>query len=414
MPQDFLDIDASLTNPEFFAGMDFHRLFAHLRETDPVHWTTGDYARGYWSLSRYDDCVAVMSDPELFSSAAGTHLPPLGRDLTEKEDRMMGTDAHMLMTDPPDHGRRRRPINKHFSVPVVSHLRGMFSQVASEILDAAEAKNDIDLVEDIAAQMPVKVVLRLLGVPESDWLKVREMAVRAMHSQDSEFLEEEHDALTAVVAYVDQVYTYVAQLIRDRRAHPSDDYATIIAQLRDGDELFTEREAGFMALGFVLGGLEGTRNALSVGVMELMHRPDQVRLVMEDPAVAKSAVEEILRWTTPSKNRLRVATADTEIRGRKIKKGDWVVAWIMSANRDSAVFEHPDTFDVTRTPNKHLSFGHGNHTCLGRAMARLEMEILVPEIFRRFPQIAPAGGAEWVVSDNATGLKRFPVRLTPA
>ena len=305
-------------------------------------------------------------------------------------------------------------MNKYFSKPVVTHMRPMFEQVITEILDAAEAKNDIDLVADVAAQLPVKVILRLLGVQEEDWAAVQNMAARALHSQDAEFLEAEHDELSAVIAYIDQVYQYVVGLIRDRRAVPSDDYATILANLRDGDELFTEHEAGFMAVGFVLGGLEGTRNAAAVGLLELMQRPDQAALVAGDPAVATSAVEEVLRWVTPSKNRLRVATADTEIGGKRIRKGDWVVGWIASANRDPEVFDRPDVFDVTRSPNKHLSFGHGDHTCIGRAMARLELEILFPAMFRRFPTLQPRGDAEWLVSDNATGLKRAPVRLIPA
>jgi len=411
VPLDVVDIDRSLTSPDFFAGMQFHELFARLREEDPVHWTDGDYERGYWSLTRYEECVAIMADPTLFSNRAGPHLPPKGRDLTPAEHVKFGTDVHILMTDPPEHGRRRRPMNKHFSVPVVSHMRPMFTEIVEEILDAAEAKGDIDMVADIASVLPVKVILRLLGVREEDWAAVQQMAVRALHSQDAEFLEAEHDELTAVVTYIDQVYQYVAALIRDRRATPSDDYATILAQLRDGDELFTEHEAGFMAVGFVLGGLEGTRNAVSVGLMELMARPDQAQRVAAEAGLAKSAVEEVLRWTTPSKNRLRVATADTELGGKQIRAGDWVVGWIASANRDAAVFDRPDTFDVTRTPNKHLSLGYGDHTCIGRAMARLELEILFPAFFRRFGRIEPLGEPEWLVSDNATGLKRYPVRV---
>ncbi|MPQ96492.1 cytochrome P450 [Modestobacter sp. I12A-02628] len=406
-----LDVDRCLTDPQFFAGMQFHDLFRRLRAEDPVHWTVGDYERPYWSLTRYDDCVALMSDSTLFSNLAGPHLPPKGRDLTPEEHRMFGTNTHILMSDPPDHGRRRRPMNKHFSVPVVTRLRPMFSEIVTDLLDAAEAKGDFDIVADIAAPLPVKVILRLLGVQEEDWAAVQQMAVNALHSQDAEFQVDGHDELTAVVTYIDQVYQYVLGLILDRRATPADDYATILAQLRDGDELFTEREAAFMAVGFVLGGLEGTRNAVSVGLMELMAHPEQARALAADPALTSGTVEEVLRWTTPSKNRLRVATADTELGGKQIRAGDWVVGWIASANRDEAVFDRPDDFDITRTPNKHLSFGHGDHTCIGRAMARLELEILFPAFVQRFGDLQTRGEPEWLVSDNATGLKRYPVRV---
>ena len=414
MSQDVLDIDQCLTTPEFFSRPDHLDLFARLRAEDPVHWTDGDYERGFWSLSRYDDCVAIMSDSTLFSNLAGPHLPPKGRDLTPEEHCKFGTNVHILMTDPPDHGRRRRPMNKHFAVPLVARMRPLFTEIIDEILDAAEAKNDIDLVEDVAAQLPVKVILRLLGVAEEDWAKLQEMTVRALHSQDPEFLDAEHDELTAKIDYIDQVYKYVVGLVRERRAAPTEDYASILAQLRDGDELFTEHEAGFMAVGFVLGGLEGTRNTATVGLMELMDRPELARQVVDSPALAKSAVEEVLRWASPSKNKLRVATADTMIGGKQISKGDWVVGWIASANRDESVFDHPNTFDITRSPNKHLSFGHGDHSCIGRAMARLELEILFPEMFRRFPNMERRGEAEWVVSSTTTGLKRLPVCLDPS
>lgn len=413
---DVLDIDRSLTTPDFFAGMEFHDLFTRLRAEDPVHWTEGTHDRNFWSLSRYADCLTIMSDATLFSNLAGPHLPPKGRELTPEEHHRFGTGSHILLSDPPDHGRKRRPMNKHFAVPVVTPMRPVFTEIVNEILDEAADRNDVDLVADIAAQLPVKVILRLLGVAEEDWSTLQNMAVRMMHSQDATthdaaYVEAQHDELTAKVAYMDQVFQYCAGLIRDRRATPREDYASIFAQLSDGGEPFSERDAGFMAVGFVLGGLEGTRNAVSVGLMELMNRPEQARRLVDSPGLAKSAVEEVLRWTTPSKNRLRVATADTEIGGQKIRKGEWVVGWITSANRDEEVFERPFEFDIARSPNKHLSFGHGTHSCIGRAMARLEMEILFPEVFRRFPTIEARGEPEWVVSDNATGLNRFPVRL---
>lgn len=407
------DIDAKITDPQFYAGLDFHELFAYLRANDPVHWTEGNYERGYWSLSRYDDCVAVLEQPILFSNRAWNHLPPSGREMTEKEKEGMGVDVHILLTDPPAHTKRRRPMNKHMSVPVISHLRPMFEGIAHEILDEAEAKNEIDIVEDVAALMPVKVILRLLGVPDDDWAKIRDFTTKALLTQDGEYIDEKDDGLAVTAKYIAAVNEYLLGLIRDRRVNPTEDYATIIAQLQDSDGLLSEQEASYMAVGFVLGGLEGTRNALSVGTYELLQNPDQAELLRRQPDLAKSAVEEILRWSTPSKNRLRVATEDTVIGDKQIKAGDWVVAWTMSANRDEAVFENPDMFDIARTPNKHLSFGLGAHTCLGRAMARLEMEILIPLMLERFPGMTLNGTPEWLVSDNATGLKRLPVRLKP-
>jgi cholest-4-en-3-one 26-monooxygenase len=411
MTSEVVDIDQSLTTPEFFAGLGFHPVFAYLRAEDPVHWTVGHYERGFWSLSRYEDCVRIMSDATLFSNLAGPHLPPKGRPLTPEEEYKFGTNAHILMSDPPEHGRRRRPMNKYFSMPVVTPMRPMFKDIVTEILDAAEARNDIDLVVDVADQLPVKVILRLLGVLEEDWAALQNMVARALHAQDPEYKEAERDELSARITYIDHVYQYVADLIRDRRITPADDYATILAQLRDGDELFTEHEAAFMAVGFVLGGLEGTRNAASVGLMELMDRPEQAQRVAGSPELAKSAVEEVLRWATPSKNRLRVATADTEIGGKHIARGDWVVGWITSANRDEDVFDDPQRFDIHRSPNPHLSFGIAEHFCLGVHLARLEGRVFFEELLSRFSEIALAGEPVRVRSNLNNAYKKLPVRM---
>ncbi|MFV2178561.1 cytochrome P450 [Actinomadura sp. LOL_016] len=411
---DWDDVDTKLTDPAFFAGPHFHELFTMLRREDPVHWThRGAYSRGYWSLTRYEDCLALLDDPVLFSSSLGTHLPPEGRDLTEEERYKMGYDVQLVVSDPPVHSGKRRPFNKHFSVPAVARMHDACDEIVDQIIAGIAPKGEADVVEDIAAQLPVNLFLTMMGVPREDWDHLRKITLTMLHPQDPEFLEEGADPTQAVLRSSAALYDYAAQLTGSRRGAATDDFTSLIANMKVGGEPLDERDAGWMTFSVIAGGLETTRNAAAIGIMELMRRPEQARLVAADPAVAKSAVEEIIRWVTPSKNRLRLATADTEIRGQKIRKGDWVVGWIVSANRDEAAFDDPQTFDVQRTPNKHLGFGDGEHLCLGRNVARLELQVLIQKLFTALPDLQPAGEAEWVASDNTTGLKRLPVRFAP-
>jgi cytochrome P450 len=408
----FDEIDANLTDPSFFAGEHFHETFTVLRRQDPVHWTTGSYARGFWSVTRYEDILEMLDDPVTFSSSAGTHLPPDGRDLSQEERRKLGYDVQLVVADPPVHGQKRRPINKHFSVPAVARFHADCDRIVDEILDRCEELGEVDVVADIAALLPVNLFLSLMGVPHEDWDHVRAITLKMLHPQDPEFLAEGEDPTQAIIDASDALYSYALRHTMERRDNPTDDFASLIANMKvDGGGRLDERDAGWLSFSVIAGGLETTRNAAAIGIMELVRRPEQARLVATDSAIAKSAVEEILRWVTPSKNRLRVATTDTTLGGKKIKKGDWLVGWGVSANRDEEVFDNPDQFDVTRSPNRHLAFGDGEHICLGRNVARLELLVLIQKLFARFPEMELVSEAEWVASDNTTGLKRLRVRM---
>jgi cytochrome P450 len=206
---------------------------------------------------------------------------------------------------------------------------------------------------------------------------------------------------------------YMSHHVLARRGKSGSDFATLIANKDYRGKLLSEREAGNMGFTVVAGGLETTRNAAAIAIMELARRPEQAALLQDDK-VAKTAVEEIIRWVTPSKNRLRVATRDLEIGGKRIKQGDWVVGWVVSANRDETVFGPTATeFDITRNPNPHLGFGDGEHICLGRNVARLELRVLLQKLFARFPDLHLAGEPEWVHSTNTTGLTSLPLAFEP-
>lgn len=409
------DIDEKLVDPAFFAGTDFHETLKQLRHEDPVHWTdASSYRRGFWTLTRYEDCLRLLQEPENFSSSAGTHIPPLGRELTDEERYKMGYDVQLVVKDPPEHAVLRRPFNPHFSVPAVAKFHGDCERIVDEIIDEIAVKGAAEGVRDIAALLPVRLFLDLMAIPHKDWDTVRAITLKMLHPEDPRFGSPDAADFNAVIAdAMGSLYDYISAHVLSRRGNPSDDFASLIANKDYRGELLSEREAGWMGFSVVAGGLETTRNAAAVAIMELIKRPEQAALLQDD-AVAKTAVEEIIRWVTPSKNRLRVATKDLEIGGKEIKQGDWVVGWIVSANRDETVFgPTADQFDITRDPNPHLGFGDGEHLCLGRNVARLELKILLQRLFERLPDMRLAGDVEWVHSTNTTGLSTLPIAFEP-
>jgi cholest-4-en-3-one 26-monooxygenase len=191
------------------------------------------------------------------------------------------------------------------------------------------------------------------------------------------------------------------------------DFASIIGAMEVEGRPLTGEEVRWFCFLFFTGGLETTRNATAVGLWQFMENPDQAQIVRDNPDALKGAVEEVLRWVTPSKNRLRVATEDVEVGSKTIKKGDWLVTWLVSANRDEDVFDRPDAFDVTRDPNPHLGFGIGEHLCLGRYLARLELGVILSGVLNGLPDMKAAAAPVWVESNNHTAFRSLPVTFTP-
>lgn len=411
---DWNKIDDDLTTPLFFAGTDFHETFAVMRREDPVHWTKGNYERGFWSLTRYEDVLKLLDEPVKFSIRNGPHLPPEAKEFTPEQLYKIGNDVGIASTDPPQHQPRRAPMNPHFSVPAVARLRHEIEGIVDEIFAEVAPRGAADLVEDLAAQLPVRLFLPMMGIPEQDWKFVRGLTVALLHPEDPEFMREGEDATETMISAQQELYNYMERHVERRRAAPADDFTSLIANMKVGGELLSVREATWYSLTVIQGGLETTRNAAAMGMYELVRDPRQAQWLRDDPKLAKTAVEEIIRWVTPSKNRARIATEDTDMFGTPIKKGDWVVGWAVSANRDETVFgPTADQFDIRRTPNKHLGFGDGEHLCLGRNVARLELEVLIQRFADEITDAELVGEPDWVVSDNTTGFKRLGITFTP-
>jgi cytochrome P450 len=311
------------------------------------------------------------------------------------------------MMDDPRHGRIRRLVSKGLTPLTLRSLEGELRRRTAALLDAVPDGEPVDFLVQVAAELPLQMICILLGVAEEDRHELFAAVEPGFDFRSGNGTEREPAAFDMV--------EYGRTLIAQKRTRPTDDMLSIVvhAQLDDEDppRLTDDELYMFFSLLFAAGS-ETTRNAIAGGVHALVQHPGQLDALRDDPALAGTAIEEILRWTTPSPSKRRTAAEAVVLGGHRIEPGEKVVVWEGSANRDELAFAHADTFDITRDPNLHLGFGHGLHFCLGASLARLEMRVMYEELLARFTGIEAAGPIEWTRSNRHTGIRHLPVALT--
>ena len=398
-----------------------HEAFKVLRREAPISWTEGnEFVKGWWNLVKYADVLHVSRNPQLFSSERGivAFEPMNEEDATAAAN---GNGKMLITMDPPRHVKMRRLVNKAFTPRAVALWEPKIRETTNILLDGIAKKGESDFVIDVACNIPLAVICRMLGVPEEDWALMFQLTNKVLGPGDPEYqtdvpLEQrgtqEAANLTGNMGTM-QMFGYYAQALQSRRITPTDDMISILCDSElDGDRLTDEDILWFCFL-LILAGNETTRNAMSGGLMTLCEHPDQKAKLLNDMTLLPSAIEEILRWVSPVMHMARVALEDTQIAHQPIKKGERVVMWYPSVNRDEDVFPNSNVFDITRTPNEHLAFGIGEHFCLGAGFAKLELRVLYEEMFRRMPDIEMSGPAERLRSTFIGGIKHLPVRFTP-
>ncbi|WP_085669663.1 cytochrome P450 [Mycobacterium szulgai] len=383
-----------LHSPDFYAGDPFPA-YRELRATAPVCWND---VTDFWALLKYEDVRFVSSNPALFSSTKGITIPDPALANPVQE-------GSLIFTDPPRHRQLRKLINAGFTRRQVAILEPKIREIVRGILDGVEPGSTHDFAEEIAAPLPTRIIAELLGAPPDDWEQFRAWSDAMTGTADPEI---ELDTLVAA----GQLYEYFHRLIADRRIRARDDMLSILVNAAiDGHSLSDDELVNFAFL-LLVAGNETTRNLIALGTQALIEHPDQLQLLVGDPALIPSAVEEMLRWNSPVVHMARTATADVEIRGQSIRQGDVVVMLYGSANRDEDVFgSDSEEFKVTRHPNPHIAFGCGEHSCLGAQLARLEACLLFDELLHRFPRLELAGPVSRVRATMVPGVKRMPVRL---
>jgi cytochrome P450 len=362
---------------------------------------------GFWSVATHAECLEVLRGPATYSSERGGDRPYGGTLIQD-----LPIAGHVLnMMDDPRHARIRRLVSSGLTPRTIRRVEAELRRRVRPLLDAVETGVPFDFLRDVAAEIPMQMICLLLGVPEADRHWLFEAVEPGFDFRGSRRADEPDPDTEAARA---RMREYGDELIAHKRAHPADDMLSIVvhATLDDADPpTLTDTELySFFSLLFTAGS-ETTRNGIAGGLLALAERPDQWDRLRTDPGRLPTAVEEVLRWTTPSPAKRRTATRPTVLRGREIAPGDKVVIWEGSANRDESVFADPFTFDVARNPNPHLGFGHGIHFCLGANLARLEIRVLLEELLPRFSAARLVEPPEWTRSNRHTGLRRLVVAL---
>lgn len=392
-------------------------VFDELRRTAPVHWDEEDAPNhGFWSLTRYHDIVGVLRDTETFSSERG------GVSTEELDDDQIEARKSMLETDGVRHRALRRLMQGEFTPKAVAGYETFLRGLTASTLDAAFAKKEFDFVADVAADFPIRVLARMLDVPNPDDIyKLIDWGNRMIGNTDPEHADvlldsaesDQYRLLPFRSPAAQEVFDYGNALANERRGKDGTDLVSrLINQTPMDDVPLSQRDFNSYFLLLVVAGNETTRHTITHSMYNLMQNPDQMALLKERPELIPWAVEELLRLASPVYHFRRTATKDTEINGQAIKEGDKVVTWFAAGNRDPEVFEDPYRMDVTRNPNEHMAFGRGGpHMCMGNALARLEIRIMFETLLPRIDRMEQIGSLDLLRSNFVNGIKRFPVRV---
>ncbi len=397
-------IQPNIVSAEFKANP--FTFLAQLRTSQPVYQTALPDKTPVWLITRYADVAALLKDERFVKNRRTAMTPEQLRKMPWVPPMFRPLERNMLDLDAPDHTRLRALVHKAFTPSLVGKMRERVQTLAEELLDRVMSNGEMDLIKDYALPLPMTIITEILGVPARDHHKFHKWskAVVALTSPK---------ATLRVIPNVWMFIRYLRQFFKLRRRDPRDDLATALIQAEEAGDKLSEDELLAMVFLLLIAGHETTVNLIGNGMLALLENPDAMNRLRRDQTLIKTAVEELLRYTSPVlMSTERYAREDLNLHGVTIPRGGMTLGVIGSANRDESVFENPDELDITREPNKHLAFGHGIHFCLGAPLARLEGEIAINTLLRRMPNLRLCGTTEslrWRPSMILRGLESLPV-----
>lgn len=405
MSSSLLPTGFDFTDPDLYATRLPLEEFALLRRTAPVWWNAQPYNKagfkdeGYWVVTRMEDIKTISKDSELFSSQEKTAI--IRFDETMDEDGMQANRLVLLNMDAPQHTKLRRIVSKGFTPRAIGKLEDALRDRAAKIVHEAKKKGSGDFVSDVACELPLQAIAELIGIPQEDRLKIFDWSNQMIGYDDPEYDVEPIAASAELVGYA-------WNMAEQRRQCPMDDIVTKLIHADVDGEALTSDEFGFFVILLSVAGNETTRNAITHGMKAFLDHPDQWELYKQQRP--KTAADEIVRWATPVVAFQRTATADTELGGQQIRKGDRVGMFYSSANFDPEVFDDADRFDVLRDPNPHVGFGGtGAHYCIGANLARLEIDLIFNAIAEEMPNIREVAEPDRLRSGWLNGIKHYQV-----
>ena len=388
--------------------------FARLRREAPVAWHAEARPNsGFWSVHCYQDILTASRDVATFSSARGISFE-------EPTDDDMAARRTIIDTDPPEHTKLRKIVTGSFSQRAVAVYQHFVEQLTERVLDDRLRDGELEFVDAVAKEVPIRVLARIMGLPEYDLDRFIDLGDRLIANTDPDVTDvvwgrDDTDAYRKFPfrsPYGKQLWDLGREVVAGRLRAPGDDLlSTLLRAEVDGDRLSETDLDNFFSI-LVVAGNETTRIANAQGVLAFCEHPEQWQRLRADPCLLPAAADEVLRWTCPTHFMRRTATTDTVFGGAQIRAGDKVVLWYVSGNRDDAEFTDPDVFDIGRSPNRHLSFGRGGpHLCLGAHLARLEVRVVLGALARRVAGFELAGPPRRIRSNFTNGLRELPVRV---
>jgi hypothetical protein len=399
-----------LVDPAYYAqNGPPHEIWTKLRAESPVHWCEVPGLEPFWAITRHADICAISRQPGVFLSEPGITIFPDERN--PNEEGGIGDMRVVITMDPPEHRAVRKVASPWFTPRALKRIDAAVDQSARELVDelAGETgEGETDLARGMAVSHPLRILSTALGVPREQEPKILELSQRLFAPEDPELGtgsgREEFDKLGK------EFLELFLPIVQDRRANPTDDLASVLANaVVNGEAMGPAETLGYYLIVFNAGH-DTTKNALAGGFRALIEHPAEFDKVRRDISRAPDAVEEILRWTSSVNYMKRTAACDTEVGGQKIREGDALVMFYASANRDESVFDDPFTFTIDRDPNRHIAFGYGEHFCMGAHLARRSQRAIVEELARRVEHWEIIGEPEWIAASFVVGLKHLPVR----
>ena len=387
--------DINLLDPEFLKSVQCREAFARLRKERPIFWHEGASPDGgFWVVLKHADVVEVSSQPGVYSSERGVFI----------YDHQTDSRGALLFTDPPEHKRLRRFVNKHFIGRGVASIEPWIRKECASLIDRAVQAGDIDFIKNVAVDLPLNTIGEMMRLD----MPTRRRMLAISDEMASAGAGGEERTFRAVQAMCE----LGIELGRERRAKPDDDLLSAMVSVTDGDgDRLEDVEFGMMFMQIAGAATDTTRGVIGDIVLRLAQNPDLFQEVKNNPQYVRGLIEEVLRMSPPVYYMRRTATCDTTLRSVPIRAGDRVVMYYLSANYDSDVFDEPERFDIHRSHNPHLTFGTGEHVCLGLNVARLEIRVLFEELIRQVSSIELTGPVEQDMNTESTRYQSMPVRV---
>ncbi len=390
-----------------------HELWTQLRNESPIHHCTPPDLDPFWAITKHADICEISKQPDLFLNGPGIVVVNEEQKKIRDSGEGLGAMRTIIEMDPPEHRDYRKIVSPRFTPRAVTSFDKVVEKSARDLVDklaGASGNGECDFAVDVATQHPLRVLSTILGVPQESEPKILELTNQLFGADDPDLQREGDDPNQALVELGMELYGLFSGIIEDRRANPRDDLASVIANgTLNGEPMGSMETFGYYLITFTAGH-DTTKNSLAGGMQAFLENPDQLEKLRQQPELMARAVEEIVRWTAPVNYMKRTASRDTALRGQRIRKGEEVVLFYCSANRDEEVFEDPFSFRVDRDPNRHLGFGIGEHFCLGANLARKSQIAFWKEFLSRLESVEPTGEPVRIASSFVVGLKSLPIR----